>query len=318
VERADEVDQSGGNLLAASFRERIKREDLRYVLIALVPALIFIFFSVIYPIVQAGYISVHNWDLVTPEDRDFVGLKNYINVVTGYYFWKSMGVTAIFASIALVLVVLFSFGFALLINKAFKGAKYLQVIVLLPWAVPYVVTGAMWKWIYDSNYGLLNGILLQLGLISEYQPWLTQPWAAMFLLIIAHVWTETPLPTLLILAGLQSVPRELYEAALVDSAKPFAQFRYITFVWLKPILLIVFIYETLMAIRAFDLIYVITAGGPADFTATISFFTYRETFLFLDFGRATALCYIIVGMGLILIFAYFKALKAGSLELQPR
>ena len=216
------------------------------------------------------------------------------------------------------LVVGLALGSALLLNEKFKGVKYLQVIVLLPWAIPFVVAGLMWRWIYDSNYGILNFALQSLGVIPSYQAWLTQPNPAMALLIVAYAWSEFPVSTLLILAGLQSVPKELYEAAVVDGARAFARFRRVTLVWLKPVLLIVFVYETLRAITVFDSIYVITKGQPADATAIISYYIYRYLFTFYDVGRASALSIIVLVVSGVLIYAYFKFLRIGSLELRAR
>jgi len=291
--------------------------DRGFIAATLIPGLAPIFLFFFYPVIYALYVSFIKYDLTRPE-RNFVGFQNYYKVITSYYFWNSWRVTAEFAIASFVLVVVFAMLTALTLNQAFKGQKILQVLVLLPWAIPYVVGGSMWKWMFDATYGVLNAVLYGLGLIPSYQPWLVDPTIALILLIIAYVWSEAPLPTLLFLTGLQSVPQELYESGLVDGLNAWQRFRKITVTWLSPIILIVFIWETLLAIRQFDMVWVITGGKPGDATALISFFAWRETFSFLDFGRASALCYIIVAISIVFIYLYFRALKMGSLELKVR
>jgi ABC-type sugar transport system permease subunit len=220
--------------------------------------------------------------------------------------------------LAVGIVVSLSLGFALLLNERFRGSSVMQVLILLPWAIPLVVSGTLWKWIFDANFGLANEVLLRLGMISSYQPFVVQQWPAMLMLLLAYVWVETPLPTLLFFASLQSVPQELYEQAKIDGASAWHRFKTVTFKWITPIFFIVLVYETLMDIRAFDLVYVVTAGGPADFTALISFFTYRQAFVYLDFGRATALSLTLVAISVLLIFLYYRLLRVGRLRLRIR
>jgi len=296
---------------------RGKLEKRLFIAATIIPGLIPIFLFFFYPIAYALWVSFHNYNLKI-DDRSFVGLKNYAEVVTSYYFWNTMKITVIFAILSFLIIIALATGTALLLNERFRGQKILQVLVLVPWAIPYVVGGSMWKWIYNADFGLLNAVLLQLGAIQEFQPWLTYPNISLVLLVTAYVWSELPLPTLLILTGLQSVPEELYESALVDGASSWEKFRKITVEWLKPMFLIVFIWETLLAIRQFDLVWVITQGGPADTTALVSFFTWRETYSFLDFGHGAALSYIILVISVVLIYFYFKALRMGAVELKVR
>ncbi|MEM2902674.1 MAG: sugar ABC transporter permease [Candidatus Bathyarchaeia archaeon] len=290
--------------------------ELRDILIGLAPALIPIFIFTFYPVLYALYVSTLRYNLKYPEQFGFIGMGNYIEMTKTYYFRYSLLSTGLFAALAIPVIVFGSLGLAILLSQRFKGSGFLQWLVLVPWAIPYVVSGIVWKWMFDSNYGLFNDLMVKLGVISSYQPWLTRQWPAMLVLLLAFTWVSLPLPTLLFLAGIQSIPNELYEAALVDGAKAFARFKAVTFTWLKPIMLIVVIYTTLMSIWMFDLIYVITQGGPADFTALISYYTYNEMFTFLNFGRASALSVFVLIIGIALIFAYFKALQIGRLRLR--
>jgi len=290
--------------------------ELRNIVIGLAPALIPTFIFTFYPVFYALYVSTLRYNLKYPEQFGFIGVGNYIEMTKTYYFRQSLLSTGIFAALAIPVIVLGSLALAVLLSQKFKGSGFLQWLVLVPWAIPYVVSGIVWKWMFDSNYGLFNDLMVKLGAISSYQPWLTRPWPAMLVLLLAFTWVSLPLPTLLFLAGIQSIPNELYEAALVDGAKAFARFKAVTFTWLKPIMLIVVIYTTLMSIWMFDLIYVITQGGPADFTALISYYTYNEMFTFTNFGRASALSVFVLIIGIALIFAYFKALQIGRLRLR--
>ncbi len=291
-------------------------KNLRTILIGLLPALTPVFIFTFYPVFYALYTSLYRYNIKYPEQYGFIGGGNYVAMTQTYYFRSSLTSTAIFALLAIPVIVLGSLGLATLLTQRYKGVSFLQWLILVPWAIPFVVSGTIWKWIFDANYGVFNDVLLNLGLISSYQPWLTRSWPAMIVLVLAFAWVFLPLPTLLFLAGMQSIPAELHEAAMVDGAKAFARFRAVTFTWLRPIVLIVVILTTLMSIWMFDLIYVITFGGPADFTALISYYTYNEMFTFLDFGRASALAVFVLIIGIALIFAYFRALRIGRLRLR--
>ena len=289
-----------------------------FIPISLAPALAFIFLFTLYPLLFAVYVSFQKLDLRRPNLSGFIGADNYVDVFTRPEIQSSWAQTFIFAVMAVGIVVTLSLAFAILLNQTFRGSGCMQVLVLVPWAIPYVVSGTIWKWIFDPNFGLANELLFRAGLIDTYQPFIVQQWPAMFILLLAYVWVETPLPTLLFFAALQSVPQELYEQAKIDGASAWHRFRKITFKWIRPIFFIILVYETLMDIRAFDLVFVVTAGGPADFTALISFFTYREAFVNLNFGRATALSLTLVAISMLLIYLYYRFLKVGRLRLRIR
>jgi ABC-type sugar transport system permease subunit len=162
----------------------------------------------------------------------------------------------------------------------------------------------MWKWIFNANYGAFNAFLKQIGLIDSYRGWLTRPWSAMHCVIVADVWKITPLVALLLLAGLQTIPREMYEAATVDGASWWRSLFSITLPLLKPTLTVVLVMRTLDAFRVFDIVYIMTSGGPANATKVISFMTYQEAFKFLNFGRGSALAYLITLIVALLAYIY--------------
>lgn len=290
--------------------------DLRTILIGLLPALIPLFLFGFYPLGYAFYVSLFRYNLKYPQQYRFIGFGNYAAVTQMYYWPGSVTSSVYFAVITIPIITFASLGLAMLATRRFRGAGFLQWLILIPWGIPYVVAGLDFRWIFDANYGLFNAILLQLGLIDAYVPWLTLQWPAMFAVILSFIWVTLPLPTLLFMAGIQSIPQELYEAASVDGAKPLARFRAITFTWLKPMFLVVIILMSLASIQVFDPIYVITQGGPADFTAMITYYTFNEMFEFLDFGHASAIAFMIFVISIVLIFAYFYVLRVGRLRLR--
>lgn len=262
--------------------------------------------------------SFQHLDLRRPSLSGFVGIDNYASAMALPEVQRSWISTATFAVMAVAIVVTLSVCFALLLNEKFRGAGVLQVLLLVPWSIPLVVSGTLWKWIFNENFGIANEITTRLGLFPYYQSFIVQQWPAMIILLLAYIWVEIPLPTLLIYASLQSVPQELYEQSKIDGASAWHRFRTVTFKWIRPIFFIVLVYETLMDIRAFDLVYVVTSGGPADFTALISFFTWRMAFANLNFGTATALSLILVAISVLLIYLYYRLLRVGRLRLRIR
>ncbi|HET7145411.1 MAG TPA: sugar ABC transporter permease, partial [Anaerolineales bacterium] len=254
-------------------------------------------------------ISFYQYILTKPNSHPFIGLENFHDVITSYYFKNSLINTSIYTIASVTGVIIFGFIVALLINTKIRSVNVLKIIILLPWAIPAVVAGLMWKWILNSDFGILNGILYSLGAIKSYIPFLADPILAKISLILAHIWKEGPLAAIFILAGLQLIPNEFYEAAKIDGGSGLQLFRFITLPLLRPILLVVLVYETMTAILTFDLVYVLTGGGPADSTSLISWFAYAEIYKFLNLGAGIALSIIIALITLVLIILYMRALK---------
>lgn len=279
------------------------------------PALLAILLLAGYPIVYSAVISLHRYSLKRPRIFTFIGLDNYSAILRSSDFWSALVVTAVFTVMVVSLAVLLGIGIALLLNNSFPGCGLIRTLVLIPWAIPPVVNGLMWQWIYDSKVGALNGVLYSLGFISEYRGWLSSPTSSLIALVWADVWNTVPLAIILLLAALQRIPPELYDAGRIDGADSFRLFRYVTFPWLAQPLLVVLILQTMSAIRAFDLIYVLTAGGPGTATTTLTWKTYLTTFESLDFGLGNAYAYMvsIITLGLALI--YFRILyRKGDFE----
>jgi len=280
-----------------------------YPYLSILPVLLVVALFAIYPIIHAVRLSFYRYLLIRPNDHPFIGLDNFIEVITSYYFKNSIQVTGIYTVAVVVGVVLYGLGVALLLNSAIKLAGPLKVVILLPWALPAVVSGLLWKWILNADFGILNSLLFSVGLIDDYIPFLAVPSLARLSLIMAFIWKEGPLVAIFFLAGLQLIPDEYYEAAKIDGGGIWQVFRYVTLPLLRPVLLVVMVYETMTAILTFDTIFVMTGGGPADATALISWFAYAEIFKSLDLGHGIALSIIIAAITLVLILIYLRLLR---------
>lgn len=279
------------------------------------PAIVVIGALVAYPIGYSFWLSLQHYNLKRPRARRFAGLDNYFSLLTDEAFQRSIVVSAAFVVVVTGTVVILSFTLALVLNESFHGRGVLRSLVLLPWAMPGVVNGLMWRWIFDAKVGALNGALKSLGLIDSYQAWLTYPTAAFFLAAMAEVWNIMPLAVIILLAGLSTIPTELYDAARVDRAGIVQRFRYVTLPWMLHPLLIVLVLETMNAIRAFDIIYVLTGGGPGDSTNVIALLTVRTIFPFTDFGLGNTYAYVITLITLCISIGYIATLyRRGRVE----
>jgi multiple sugar transport system permease protein/N,N'-diacetylchitobiose transport system permease protein len=291
-------------------------EQERWLAWALIlPALVVVFGLILVPILRAFWMSLHTIDLTRPAiGQPFVGLGNYIEILQDKYFWASIGRTFyfMFASIAVEMVA--GVSVALLLNTEFHGRGILRTLVLIPWALPITIDAIMWKWIFNPTYGAFNSLLYQLGLIDSYRAWLSDPISALNIVILADVWKVTPLVILLSLAALQTIPHELYEAAVIDGASRFKSFWRVTLPLLTPTLLIVLVVRTMDAFKVFDIIYIMTSGGPSDGTKLIAYYTYLEAFSFMHLGTGAALAYLMTLVIGLLAFIYIMLMKNREVE----
>lgn len=262
----------------------------------------------VYPILYALWVSLHRYNLKYPADRPFVGLRNFADYFASEYFWSSLRHTAVFVVACVTLTTLIGLLVAMVLHQPFRGQPLLFLVVLIPWALPSVVNGLMWKWIYNSSYGSLNGLLWSLGLIDRYQVFLGDPGRAMGMLVNAFVWREVPLAAVLFLTAMKAVPEDLYRAAQSDGADAIRRFLHVTVPSIRTGFLLVLLYETMLTLRTFDLIYVLTEGGPGDATSVISWYTYSETFRNLNFGRGAALSYLIALATFAVAYWYIRIL----------
>lgn len=277
--------------------------DQRSAMVFLAPMMLVLFVVAVFPVLYSFWISLHDLKLTRPNRVPFVWFDNYIKLFTDELFWESVARTASFTVSSVLAVMVIATMMAMLLNEEFKGRRILSAILLIPWAIPYVANGLMWKWIYDSGYGALNGLLMQLGFIDKYIVMLGDTDKTMGLITNAFVWKEVPLATILLLVTLKGIRADLYSAAKVDGANAWQRFMHITLPQLVPGFALVMIYESMMAIRHFDLFFILTEGGPADASHVVAWQVYVETFRKLAFGTGSALAYIMAVATFLL--AYF-------------
>jgi len=273
------------------------------------PALLIVFGVVLFPLVATFVYSFLNLRLISAERGSFVGLANYAAVLSSREFWAALGRTVYFTTVSTVIETVLGLLIALLLNEKFPGVKFLRSIVILPWAIPTIVNGSLWKWIYNGEYGIMNAILQGLGLISEYRSWLSDPFIAMNLVVVADAWKMTPLAAIFFLAALQSVNRATYEAATVDGAGAIRRFLSLTLPYMAPTALVVIVMRTVEKFKAFDVFYMITRGGPADGTKVLMYETYLRAFTNLDYSGAATYAYLFVIVIAGLTALYIKVLK---------
>ena len=265
-----------------------KREKLTGWLI-LLPALIILGLVFIYPILRAFWLSWFTENLATQLQPVFTGFSNYQRMLGDGRFWQSLWNTSVFTAISVTLELIFGLCVALVLNKSFFGRGVVRTIAIIPWALPTAVMGLAWAWIFNDQYGVVNDILLRLGLIDTGINWLGTPALAMTALIVADVWKTTPFISIILLAGLQSIPEDLYEAHKMDGASSMQSFYQITLPLLMPQILIALLFRFAQSFGVFDLVQVMTGGGPAGSTETVSIYIYSTVMRYLDFGYGAAL-----------------------------
>ncbi|MCJ9723638.1 sugar ABC transporter permease [Agrobacterium sp. SHOUNA12C] len=253
----------------------------------LLPAFLSLASVSFYPIVNGVYLSFTNRSLIT-QDNDFIGIANYVQLLADPPFWNAWWHTIWFTVASTTLETLIGLAMALILCEAFAGRGVIRAAMLVPWAMPTVVTSKMFGWLFDGQHGIINFILLHLGLIDQNVNWYGSPDTALTTIILADVWKTTPFMALLLLTGLQTVPKSLIEAARMDGARAWTIFWNIRLPLLLPTLLIAGLFRALDAFRVFDLVYVLTGGGPADSTETLSTLSYKVLFSTLQFGYGSA------------------------------
>lgn len=290
-------------------RKRTLAQQEALVGIALIlPSLLIILGISLQPILSTLYLSLFESTRAINAIQTFVGLGNYIALLKDSLFWITIGRTLYFTLVSVGLELVLGLAIAQLIHSHPPGWQFLRTSLIIPWAVPTIVNGTMWRWIYNADYGALNGLLLQLGIIDKYIPWLTKPNVAMNLVIIADIWHSVPFIALILQAALATLPADLEEAASVDGANALQRFLLIRLPLLRPAILVALVIRTVEAFRVFDIIYVITNGGPANGTVTISYLTYLEMFSFGHLGRGSALSFLISLFTLVMAFIYIRFL----------
>jgi multiple sugar transport system permease protein len=287
--------------------DTIQAREQRTGWLLLLPALIMLGLVFAYPILRAFWLSLFTQNLGTQLQLVFSGFDNYGRMVGDGRFWQSMWNTTVFTIASVFLELILGMGVALVLNQSFKGRGIVRTISLLPWALPTALMGLAWAWIFNDQYGVVNDILLRLGVLQTGISWLGNPTLAMMAVIIADVWKTTPFIALLLLAGLQSISSDLYEAHAIDGASAWQSFWKITVPLLMPQIVIALLFRFAQAFGIFDLIQVMTGGGPAGATETVSIYIYGTVMRYLDFGYGAALVVVtfLLLVAAVAIAAYF-------------
>jgi ABC-type sugar transport system permease subunit len=276
--------------------------DRRLAWALVTPALVTVGGVAIFPLLWTVWESLHRHDLRMPWlGRPFVRLANYGEILADGRFWEALGHTVLFTVVTVSLEFLLGLVLALAMNRAFRGRSLMRAAVLVPWALPTVVAGLLWRFLFDSQAGIAGEV-----------PWLTRASTAWAPVILADVWKTAPFVALLLLAGLQGIDPAIYEAAAVDGAGPWRRLWSVTLPLLKPAILVALIFRTLDAFRVFDLIYVLTGGGPGTATEPIALYTFNTFFSNLRFGYGAALSVVVFLVTFLLALLYVWGL--GSRE----
>ncbi|MGE5552549.1 MAG: carbohydrate ABC transporter permease [Betaproteobacteria bacterium] len=274
------------------------------------PSLILFAVLLLFPILRGLMLSFCDAALLTPPGaEEFVGLRNYARLFSDPAFWSSLRVTVIYTFWVVIGAYVIGLATALLLHPRFCGRTIFRLLTFLPWAVPEVVAVLVWRWMLDYQYGVVNFFLRTLGVISANQGWLTVPQLALPAVIAVTVWKQFPLATLMLLAGLQAIPEHLYEAARIDGANRYQEFWHVTLPGLRPVNIVLVLLMVLYSFKRVTLVYVLTGGGPAAATETLSIQTYLQAFKFFQVGYGSAIGSSMFLLMLAFTIAYFIVLS---------
>ena len=290
------------------------KNSSRSALYFLLPSCFVVGLFSIFPIVESFRLSFYRLILTLPWlGQRNVGLENYSDLLSDPVARDSIRTTLIFIAVTIPLELVLGLGIALVLNQTLRGRGLLRAVVLIPWAIPTVVSSQMWRFIFNDRYGLVNFALFGADTSSYIAP-LADPYLAMIAIMAAEIWKTTPFAALIMLAGLQGISDDLYEAASMDGATAWQEFRYVTLPLLKPALLLALLFRTIDALRVFDLVYVMTQGGPADTTNVLQFYGYKKIFAEGMVGYGSAIAVTVFFMSLLLSLAYLHAFRTSRLR----
>jgi multiple sugar transport system permease protein len=301
-------------------RNRGTRQDLVFVAVILLPLIILVGILIYFPAIDSLITSFTNENLRIRRVPKFIGLKNYSKLIENSEFWIVTARSLLVVSLTLPLELLISLGLALLLTEVFPGRAMVRTLILLPWMLPPIVNGFLWGWLLNGEYGALNGLLYQMGIIDEYVTWLRNPDTQIIWVAVVQTWTRFAFPTIILLAGLQSIPKDLLDAAKVDGASSWQSFKNIVLPLLMPSFAVALTIEFIAAFQIFDVIWTLTAGGSAGgainpFTKTLMLYNYELVFRDLRIGLGAALSYLILflSLGVAIVFVtrlYNQAVKS--------
>lgn len=290
-----------------AIKQKYKKGDFLSALLFLSPTLVIFTAFILFPVFFSFYLSFHSWNMFS-GDTTFVGLENYSRMIQDAEFWQVLGNTAVYTFGTIPINMALSLWVAYLLNKKLKGKKFLRTAFFAPVIISPVAAAVIWRWMYDPNFGLVNYLISFLGIGSIN--WLNEPTAAMFALIIMGVWKTFGINMILFSAGLQGIPDNYYEAAELDGAGKWAKFYHITIPMLAPTTFFIMIMSMISSFQVFDIVYVLTSGGPMGSTKVLVFYVYEYAFKFFEMGYASAISYFLFAVLFILTMLQVKYMKS--------
>lgn len=281
---------------------------LGYLLVA--PVVVLLLAITAYPLFYNIWNSFHSVNLSAAESsRPFVGVDNYTKMFSSTEWISALERTAAFTAVSILLETIVALALALMLHRAFRGRGLLRAAILVPWAVPTVVSATLWKTMFDPRAGFVDYLLGGVGLPGGHTTWLAGIWTSWAAILVADAWKNVPFMAIILLAGLQVIPNEVYEAARIDGASAWQTFRRMTLPLLKPALAVALIFRTLQAFLVFDVIYIMTGGGPGVSTETLSFLNWQTFLVGTDFGYGGAISVMLVVISLVIAAVYVRALR---------
>jgi multiple sugar transport system permease protein len=290
----------------SKIRKIFSLREIRDAYIFNIPLVLLAVVFIIIPVI--GTLSSSLFRDVTFLPSKYIRLENYSRLFADKHFWQSFEFTFLFVLASVVIELVLGMIFALVLNENLHGRGFLRTALLVPWAIPIAISSRLWQLIYNYDYGVLNFIILKLGISSAPVNWLGTPIGAFFSILIADVWKTTPFITIILLAGLSAIPNELYQQARIDGANFVKRFYSITLPILRPVIIVAVLFRTIDAVRIFDIVYVLTGGGPGGTTTPLSLYAYRY-YLTGDFGYGSAVSVFVFISVAVLAFLYIKVGK---------
>ncbi|MDQ0892249.1 multiple sugar transport system permease protein [Paenibacillus sp. V4I9] len=271
------------------------------------PALVFMAVFVIFPIAYNVTLSFQDVNVYNLKgEHHFIGLSNYIKSLKDPVFYISMKNSVVFTVLSIFFQFAIGFGLALFFNMKFLGRNLFRSLMLLSWMLPVVITGTIFQWMFSGDYGVINYFLQSLGLISKPISWLSDANTALLGTIVANIWTGIPFNMIILLSGLQTLPTHLYEAAKLDGANRFLQFRHITLPLLRPTILVLFMLGIIYTFKVFDLVFIMTAGGPVTASTVLPIYAYQLSFTTFEFSQGAAVSMIMFLMLIVIAIVYLR------------
>ena len=290
------------------------RSSHRLAFLFMLPSFVFVALFSLFPIIDSLRLSFYRLILTLPWlGQKMVGWENYRDIWQDPVAFQSFKTTLVFVAVTITFELLFGLAIALVLNETFRGRGLMRAIVLIPWAIPTVVSAQTWRFLFNDRYGLVN--FARFGSdSSHYLAPLADPHFALFAIMVAEIWKTTPFAALILLSGLQTISDDLYEAASIDGASAWQKFRHVTLPLIKPALLLALLFRTIDSLRVFDLVFIMTQGGPADTTNVLQFYGYKKTFAEGMVGYGSAIAVVVFLLCLILSIIYLRILKLDRIE----